>query len=139
MWILSSADRSVSIGSDLGVELSTLQKEAITSATTLGALIGGGAAGLTSDYTGRKAVLLIANVVFIAGAMMQAAAHAVVPMVAGRFVIGLGVGLASCIAPLYIGELAPTRLRGRLVTVNAVACTLGQVIAYGSFPVVCSC
>lgn len=123
----------VSIGSDLGAPLSVVQKELITSATTLGALIGGGAAGLTSDYTGRKAVLLLANVVFVAGALVQAAAHAVWSMVAGRFVVGLGVGLASCIAPLYIGELAPSRLRGRLVTVNAVACTLGQVIAYGGY------
>lgn len=80
-------------------------------------------------------------------------------MIAGRFVIGLGVGvrpphsrrlsvvlarpppdpralplspsqIASCIAPLYIGELSPTVLRGRCVTINVVAITLGQVVAY---------
>ena len=45
--------------------------------------------------------------------------------------IGFGVGLASCIAPLYIQELSPTRLRGRMVAVNVVAITGGQVIAYG--------
>jgi MFS transporter, SP family, solute carrier family 2 (myo-inositol transporter), member 13 len=44
--------------------------------------------------------------------------------------IGVGVGLASCIAPLYIQELSPTRLRGRLVVCNVVMITLGQVIAY---------
>lgn len=73
-------------------------------------------------------------------------------MIGGRFLIGWGVGLASCIAPLYIQELAPTRQRGRMVVVNVVAITggacqsvkfrvdpfavakptiLGQVIAYG--------
>ena len=52
-------------------------------------------------------------------------------MVTGRFIVGLGVGLASCIVPLYIGELSPTKIRGRLVTINGVAITLGQVVAYG--------
>ena len=41
--------------------------------------------------------------------------------------IGVGVGLASCIAPLYIQELSPTRLRGRMVVLNVVMITLGQV------------
>ena len=44
--------------------------------------------------------------------------------------IGLGVGLAACIAPLYIQELSPTRLRGRMVTLNVVMITGGQVVAY---------
>lgn len=107
-----------------------MQKEVITSATTLGALLGGLASGALSDLKGRKAVLSLANVVFIAGALLQAASSSVPSMVLGRFVVGLGVGLASCIAPLYIGELAPTRMRGRLVTVNSVVTTFGQVVAY---------
>jgi hypothetical protein len=57
--------------------------------------------------------------------------HTVSMMVVGRFVVGLGVGLASCIVPLYIGELAPTKIRGRLVVLNNVAITLGQLVAYG--------
>ncbi|WOO84565.1 Myo-inositol transporter 1 [Vanrija pseudolonga] len=121
----------VSIRHDLGHALSTREKELVTSATTLGALLGGLVAGALSDYVGRKGVLGLANGVFITGALAQACAHALPLMVGGRFVVGLGVGLASCIAPLYIGELAPTRQRGRLVTINAVACTLGQVLAYG--------
>jgi len=48
----------------------------------------------------------------------------------GRLILGFGVGFASLIVPLYIGELAPTALRGRLVTLNVVAITLGQVVAY---------
>ena len=47
-----------------------------------------------------------------------------------RLIIGVGVGLAACVAPLYIQELSPTRLRGRMVVVNVVAITGGQVIAY---------
>ncbi|WRT66058.1 uncharacterized protein IL334_003010 [Kwoniella shivajii] len=121
----------VIIREDLGASLTDWQKEAITSSTTLGALFGGLLAGGLSDYTGRKPVIVLANVVFIAGSLLQAACHSVNVMVYGRFIVGLGVGLASCIVPLYIGELAPARTRGRLVTINAVVVTLGQVIAYG--------
>ncbi|KAG8928079.1 myo-inositol transporter [Tulasnella sp. 417] len=122
----------VTIKGDLGpAELSNMQKELITSSTTLGALLGGLAGGIISDWTGRKWVLGIADVIFIAGAAVQAVSHTVWQMVSGRFVIGIGVGLAACIVPLFIGELAPTKQRGRLVTVNVVSITLGQVIAYG--------
>lgn len=122
----------VTIGSDLGpAELSSGQKELITSATTLGALIGGLVAGMLSDVVGRKPVLAISDVIFIGGAIGQAVCHAVWPMIGCRFLIGIGVGLASCIAPLYIQELSPTRLRGRMVVLNVVMITGGQVVAYG--------
>ncbi|KAG7096059.1 hypothetical protein E1B28_006740 [Marasmius oreades] len=102
----------------------------MTSATTLGALIGGLVAGVLSDWTGRKPVLGIADIVFIGGAIAQAVCHDVWSMIGGRFLLGIGVGLASCVAPLYIQELSPTRLRGRMVVLNVYAITLGQVIAY---------
>ncbi|KAI0342397.1 general substrate transporter [Trametopsis cervina] len=122
----------VSIGSDLGpAELSSGQKEFITSATTLGALIGGLVAGMLSDFVGRKPVLGIADIVFIGGAIGQAVCHSVWSMIGCRFLIGVGVGLASCVAPLYIQELSPTRQRGRMVVLNVVMITGGQVIAYG--------
>ncbi|KAG8885479.1 myo-inositol transporter [Tulasnella sp. 332] len=122
----------VTIRGDLGpAELSNIQKEFITSATTLGALIGGFVAGILSDIIGRKWVLGIADIIFIAGAAGQAVSHTVPAMVGGRFVIGIGVGLAACIVPLFVGEISPTRQRGRLVTVNVVSITLGQVVAYG--------
>ncbi|KAF9531200.1 general substrate transporter [Crepidotus variabilis] len=122
----------VTIGSDLGPDtLSNGQKELITSATTLGALLGGLVAGVLSDWTGRRLVLGIADIIFIGGAIGQAVCHDVWSMIGGRFLIGIGVGLAACIAPLYIQELSPTRLRGRMVVLNVVMITLGQVIAYG--------
>ncbi|OBZ76166.1 Myo-inositol transporter 1 [Grifola frondosa] len=121
----------VTVGSDLGpTELSSGQKELITSSTTLGALIGGLVAGVLSDFLGRKPVLAIADVIFIGGAIGQAVCHTVWSMIGGRFLIGIAVGVAACVAPLYIQELSPTRLRGRMVVLNVVAITGGQVIAY---------
>ncbi|KAG8928204.1 myo-inositol transporter [Tulasnella sp. 418] len=122
----------VTIRGDLGpAELSNTQKELITSATTLGALLGGFTAGILSDRIGRKWVLAVADLIFIAGAVGQSVCRTVPAMIGGRFVIGWGVGLASCVVPLLIGEVSPTKQRGRLVTVNVVSITLGQVIAYG--------
>lgn len=122
----------VTINGDLGPsELSNGQKEFITSATTLGALLGGLTAGAISDWTGRRPVLGIADLIFMGGAMGQAVSHTVWSMIGCRFLIGIGVGLASCVAPLYIQEISPTRLRGSMVVLNVVMITLGQVIAYG--------
>ena len=121
----------VSVGSDLGHPLTDWQKEMATSSTSLGALIGALCAGFPSDWFGRKVVIAIANVVFIVGAVVQAAAHNIGTLIGGRFIVGIGVGVASMIVPLWIGELAPTHLRGRLVTLNVAFLTLGQVIANG--------
>ncbi|KAK9470333.1 uncharacterized protein V1510DRAFT_423317 [Dipodascopsis tothii] len=120
----------VDIGTDLGKALTSADKELITAATSLGALLGGIIAGTLADIVGRKWVTLGANTLFIIGAAMQTGSHALWTMIGGRFVMGWGVGIASLIAPLYITEMAPARFRGRLVILNVLAITSGQVIAY---------
>ena len=120
----------VSIGDDLGHPLSNGNKELITSATTAAAFVGGLGAGVISDRFGRKLLLSIADITFVLGATLQTVAHNLATMTAGRAILGLGVGIASCVCPLLISELAPTHLRGRLVTINVVAITFGQVVAY---------
>lgn len=121
----------VAVGDDLGETLSYGQKELITSATSLGALIGAILGGFLSDIFGRKPAIMGSNVLFVAGSAMQTGAHTVGVMMGGRFVMGFGVGIGSLCAPLFISELAPARFRGRLVIITVLAITAGQLIAYG--------
>lgn len=120
----------VSIGSSLGRDLKVLDKSLITSATALLALLVSPVSGLLADKFGRKRVVLLADVAFILGALLQAIAGSVSLMIAGRSIVGLAVGAGSFVAPLYIAELAPAPFRGRLVTLNVLFITIGQVVAY---------
>ncbi|KAF2840637.1 general substrate transporter [Patellaria atrata CBS 101060] len=110
--------------------LTTLDKSLITSSTSLFALLASPIAGLLADSYGRKPVVLVADVLFVTGSLIQALAHEVWTMVLGRSVVGLAVGAASFVVPLYISELSPSPIRGRLVTISALLITFGQVVAY---------
>lgn len=74
--------------------------------------------------------MLIADAAFILGAVLQAFTTSVWGMITGRSVVGIAVGAGSFVAPLYIAELAPAPFRGRLITLNVLFVTLGQVVAY---------
>ncbi|KIW67706.1 hypothetical protein PV04_06938 [Phialophora macrospora] len=121
----------VSIGTDLsGRPLTTLDKGLVTSCTSLFALVASPVAGVLADKVGRKNIILFADALFTAGALWQAVTSSVWGMILGRSIVGLAIGGASLIVPLYISELAPSHLRGRLVTVSLLFITGGQVIAY---------
>ncbi|KAK6204400.1 general substrate transporter [Scheffersomyces amazonensis] len=121
----------VQIGTDLSNKVLTSgEKEFITSATSLGALIGSFMGGFSANILGRKRVLLVSNVIFVIGTIIQLAAKTVWTMISGRFVLGLGVGIASLIAPLMLSELSPSKYRGRLIVTNCGFITGGQLIAY---------
>ncbi|KAI0537154.1 general substrate transporter [Xylaria digitata] len=120
----------VSIGDDLGHTLSSKEQELITAITSGGALIGALIAGLPADKFGRKFGIYAGCSLFLLGSIIQAAAFSVPQMTVGRFVVGLGVGSASMIVPLYIGEISVSKYRGRMVALNNVSVTLGQLIAY---------
>jgi len=85
---------------------------------------------MIADKLGRKRVILLADAAFIAGALIQAISDSVWLMVIGRAIVGLAVGAGSFVVPLYIAELAPAPFRGRLVTLNILFVTIGQVVAY---------
>jgi MFS transporter, SP family, solute carrier family 2 (myo-inositol transporter), member 13 len=121
----------VSIGTDLSHrELTTTDKSVITAITSFFALLSAPCTGYLADRYGRRSVILIANILFILGAVVQAASGYVWLMVVGRAAVGAAVGLASCATPLYITELAPAEMRGRLVVIQSLFITGGQVVAY---------
>lgn len=120
----------MNLGTDLGHTLSSNEQQLVTSITSGGALVGAVLAGLTSDRYSRKLGIYAGCVVFIIGSIIQAAAYSVAQMTVGRFVVGLGVGSAAMIIPLYIGEMAPARSRGRLIVFDNLCVAFGQLISY---------
>jgi len=95
----------VTLGTSLGHELSHSEEELVTSLTSGGALVGAVYAGLSADKYGRRMPIWVACVLFLIGTILQTAAFSVPQFAVGRFVVGLGVGSASMIAPLFIGEI----------------------------------
>lgn len=83
-------------------ELTTLDKSLITSSTSLFAFVASPIAGALGDRLGRKPVILIADALFVIGALWQAATSGVSGMIVGRSLVGLAVGAASLVTPLYV-------------------------------------
>ncbi|CAI4936559.1 AVN_HP_G0073470.mRNA.1.CDS.1 [Saccharomyces cerevisiae] len=122
----------ISINRDLDNKVLTYgEKELITAATSLGALITSVGAGTAADVFGRRPCLMFSNLMFLIGAILQITAHKFWQMAAGRLIMGFGVGVGSLISPLFISEIAPKMIRGRLTVINSLWLTGGQLIAYG--------
>ncbi|KAF5856531.1 myo-inositol transporter [Aspergillus alliaceus] len=110
--------------------LASNEKELITLLCSGGAFFGAIMAGLTADKHGRKAAIYFGCVLFIVGAVLQGAAYTTVQMAVSRVIVGFGVGSAAMVVPLYIAEVAPAKARGRLIGLNNMSITGGQVISY---------
>lgn len=95
-----------------------------------GAIVGAAFGGWINDKFGRKKSILLADILFFAGAVVMAAAVGPWMIILGRILVGLGVGMASMTAPLYISEASPARIRGALVSANGLLITGGQFLAY---------
>ena len=131
--VLFGYDQGVISGALGGItatfKLSTFMQEVVTSWVTLGALVGALIAGGMADKYGRTRTLVIAGVLFALGAVLQSVAQGTGVLIAGRFVVGFGVGVASVAAPLYAAEMAPTATRGRFVSTYQLAITIGILLA----------
>lgn len=86
--------------------------------------------GPLTDKFGRKKMMILAGLLFTASAILSAIPQSYLQLVIARFVGGLGVGIASVLSPIYIAELAPARVRGRLVAVNQLAIVTGILVTY---------
>lgn len=96
----------------------------------VGCVIGAAVAGSIADRIGRRATLLTAGVLFFVGALISAFTSQENVLLVGRFVVGIGIGFSSVVAPLYISEVAPANVRGALVSLYQFAITLGILAAY---------
>lgn len=97
-----------------------------------GAMAGNIVAGPMSDRFGRKKVLLVTAMLFTVSALWSALATTYVAFVVARIIGGIGIGGAILIAPIYIAEIAPPKLRGSLVSLNQLNIVIGISVAYFS-------
>jgi SP family galactose:H+ symporter-like MFS transporter len=132
--LLFGYDTGVISGAILFIEqdfaLSSLLISVVVSAVLIGAVIGAAIGGYLADLVGRRKMILSAALIFIVGAVGTAFTPNVILLIAGRIVVGLGIGIASMSAPLYISEVAPAKVRGSLVSLNQLAITVGIVVSY---------
>ena len=110
-------------------DLSNVQEEVVVTITIAAAVTAALAGGPAMEHWGRRPIILLAAIIFTIGAVMLAAAGSFAGLVTGRLVVGVGIGLASLATPVYIAEAAPSHVRGKLVTLNTLFITVGQVVA----------
>jgi sugar porter (SP) family MFS transporter len=96
----------------------------------LGTVVGALSAGRPSDRYGRRSVLFVLALLYLGSAIGSALAHNWYMFLVYRFLGGIGVGASSVVAPIYIAEIAPARLRGRMVGVVQVNVVTGMLLAY---------
>ncbi|KAL6903588.1 hypothetical protein ACP4OV_004401 [Aristida adscensionis] len=105
-------------------------QETIVSMALVGAMLGAAAGGWINDAYGRKKSTLLADMLFALGSLVMCAAGGPYILILGRLLVGLGVGIASVTAPVYIAEAAPSEIRGGLVSTNVLMITGGQFFSY---------
>ena len=110
-------------------DLSNVQEEVVVTITIAAAVTAALAGGPAMEHWGRRPIILLAAIIFTIGAVMLAAAGSFAGLVTGRLVVGVGIGLANLATPVYIAEAAPSHVRGKLVTLNTLFITVGQVVA----------
>ncbi|MBA2782131.1 MAG: sugar porter family MFS transporter [Rubrobacteraceae bacterium] len=116
------------INEDLG--LSPFTSGLVVSSLLVGAMIGAAFAGPIADATGRRKLVLAAAIIFAVGAIGAALATSAGLLILFRFVLGLAVGAASLIVPLYLAEVAPTEIRGAVASLNQLMIVTGILVAY---------
>ncbi|KAL2032277.1 hypothetical protein VTO58DRAFT_105449 [Aureobasidium pullulans] len=112
-----------------GYDTGVIGQEIATAATTFGSIFGASILGMFADKWGRKPCLLISDLFFTAGAIVIAFSFSLAQLIVGRLILGVGVGGAAVICPLYITELTPTAARGRCVGTNGFCIPFGQTVA----------
>jgi MFS transporter, SP family, arabinose:H+ symporter len=109
---------------------SEVETEVAAGSLLAGCAVGAGAAGVLSDRFGRKKILLLSALIFAISSIATSLPTGLGQFIAARVVAGVAIGIASMLAPLYIAEVSPAAIRGRLVSMNQLAIVLGILISY---------
>ena len=140
--VISGAEKSIQAFLVEPLNLSSFAHGATVSSALIGCIIGGALSGLISSRFGRKKSLLLAACLFFLSALGSGYPETLFfdhgePSISllltfnfYRIVGGVGVGLASAVCPMYIGEIAPAEIRGRLVSINQFAIIFGMLVVY---------
>ncbi len=110
--------------------LTELQTELAASSLLVGCVFGAGLVGWLSDKFGRKRILLIAAGLFGISSVCTALAKDLGGFCTARFITGVAIGSASVLAPIYIAEISPPKMRGALVSLNQMAIVIGMLSAF---------
>ena len=140
--VISGAEKSLQAYLITSLGLGSLAHGATTSSALIGCIIGGLISGWFSSRFGRKNSLLVAALLFLLSALGSAYPEVffftkdeptmglLLTFNLYRIIGGIGVGLASAVVPMYIGEIAPADIRGKLVSFNQFAIILGMLVVY---------
>ena len=110
--------------------LTPLMKGMLTSSLELGAFFGSLLCSPLADKYSRKYAILLGCVIFFAGGLLQAIARSLWVLFVGRAVGGWGVGMLSCLAPLYMSEISPKEIRGSLLALEQFSIVFGVVVGF---------
>jgi sugar porter (SP) family MFS transporter len=111
---------------DLGATMQGVTTGVVLVGATAGAAVG----GTLADRHGRKTVIIGVAALFVLGALLSALAPTLWVLIAARAIVGLAIGVASMLTPLYLAEMAPAEKRGAVVSLNQFCITLGILFSY---------
>lgn len=111
-------------------ELEPLRLGWVVGSALVGCVIGAALAGKLTDSLGRRTMLVISGALFLISALWCVITQTADELALARMLGGVGVGFASLVVPVYIAELAPSRNRGALVSLNQIGILVGMVLSY---------